>query len=73
MPGEPMSANDKKRKTNKKATLFDKVFTVIIQYKETSLFRWIYNHPGIAMGAVALWGIIIIVMFMWFVISLATP
>ena len=62
-----------KKKSKKKSTLFDKVFTLIIQYKETSLFKWVYNHPGIAMGIVALWGILIVVMFMWFVISLATP
>lgn len=46
---------------------------LIIQYKETALFKWVYNHPGIAMGLVALWGILIVVMFMWFVISIATP
>ncbi|MGQ9843485.1 MAG: hypothetical protein ACUVRK_07945 [Spirochaetota bacterium] len=62
-----------KKQSKKKSTLFDKVFTLIIQYKETSVFRWVYNHPGLAMGLVALWGILIVVMFMWFVISLATP
>ncbi len=69
-----MSTSDnKKKKTKKKSTLFDKVFTLIIQYKETALFKWVYDHPGIAMGIVALWGVCIIIMFMWFVISLATP
>jgi len=67
------TTESKKKKSKKKSTLFDKVFTLIIQYKETFLFRWVYNHPGIAMGLVALWGILIVVMFMWFVISLATP
>lgn len=67
------TTESRKKKSKKKSTLFDKVFTIIIQYKETSLFKWVYNHPGIAMGLVALWGILIVVMFMWFVISLATP
>lgn len=62
-----------KKKSKNKSTLFDKVFTLIIQYKETSVFRWVYNHPGLAMGLVALWGILIVVMFMWFIISLANP
>lgn len=67
------TTNTIKKKSKKKSTLFDKVFTIIIQYKETSIFKWVYNHPGIAMGLVALWGILIVGMFLWFVISLATP
>mgnify|MGYP001024865133 CR=1 FL=1 len=67
-----MSTN-KNKKSKKKSTLFDRVFALIIQYKETALFKWVYNHPGIAMSIVALWGIVIIVMFMWFMISLANP
>ena len=65
--------DSKDRKRQKKSTAFDKIFAIIIQYKETSLFKWVYNHPGIAMGIVALWGILIVIMFMWFVISIATP
>lgn len=68
-----MNSKDKKRNKQNKSTTFDKIFTIIIQYKDTSLFKWVYNHPGIAMGIVALWGILIIIMFMWFVISIATP
>lgn len=57
-------------KTKNKLTFNDKVFALIIQYKDTPAFKWVYNNPGLAMLIVGLWGVIIVAMFMWFVISL---
>ncbi len=58
---------------SRKKTTFDHVFDIIIQYRNSRLFRWVHNHPGLAMAIVALWGMLIIIMFILFVMIRMVP
>jgi len=42
-----------------------------MEYRESRLFQWIKLHPEISIGIVALWGMLIIVFFLWFIFSMA--
>jgi hypothetical protein len=39
-----------------------------MEYRETRLYQWINRHPEISIALVGLWGMIIILLFLWFVI-----
>ena len=53
--------------------MFDHVFDIIIQYRNSRVFKWVYDHPGLAMGIVALWGMLIVIMFILFVMIRMVP
>lgn len=57
--------------SSKKSGVSSKVFTIIMEYRDSSLFKWIKLHPEISIGIVALWGMLIIVFLLWFIFSMA--
>jgi hypothetical protein len=50
--------------------MFDKVFNLLIDYKDSRLFKWISTHPEVSLVIVGLWGMLIIVFFLWFVMRI---
>ncbi len=60
----------KTRKAPKpKTRLSMRVFNLILEYKESRFFKWVDRHYMLSMLLVALWGMVIIIMFLWFVIA----
>lgn len=51
---------------NKKTS--NSVFSIIMEYRETGLYQWINRHPEVSIALVGLWGMAIILFFLWFVI-----
>ena len=41
----------------------------LMKYKESGFFRWIGNHQGLSMALVGAWGLLILIMFFWFVFT----
>jgi len=46
-----------------------KVFNLILAYKNSKIFQMINRHQGLAIVLLVLWGMLIMGMFMWFVVS----
>jgi hypothetical protein len=46
-----------------------KIFNIIMEYRESKLFKWVSGHPEIAMILVAVWGMSIIIVFLWFLFT----
>ncbi len=61
------------RKNYKKKTMFDRVFSIIILYRDSKLFQWVHHHPGLSMAIVAAWGMLIVILFIIFVITRMVP
>lgn len=61
------SASAPRRRPKGKGRSSSKVFNIILEYRESRLFQWIKRHPEISIGIVALWGMLIIVFFLWFI------
>lgn len=59
-----------RRLSPKKANSSTKIFNLIMEYRESRLFQWIKLHPEISIGIVALWGMLIIIFFLWFIFSM---
>ena len=62
-----------RRKKYKKKTMFDRIFSIIMLYKDSKLFQWVHNHPGFSMAIVAAWGMLIVILFLFFVITRMVP
>ncbi len=60
-----------KRQSSRKSSASSKIFTIIMEYRDSSLFKWIKLHPEISIGIVALWGMFIIVFLIWFIFSMS--
>jgi hypothetical protein len=65
------SSSPTRRLASKKANSSTKIFNLIMEYRESRLFQWIKLHPEISIGIVALWGMLIIIFFLWFIFSMA--
>ena len=61
------SASAPRRRPKGKPGSSSKIFNIILEYRESGLFQWIKRHPEISIGIVALWGMFIIVFFLWFI------
>lgn len=46
-----------------------KVFRFLLEYRDSALFQWVSRNHVLSMAIVALWGMFIIGMFLWFVIA----
>lgn len=57
------------RKKAPKDSFAFRVFNLILQYKETKTFQWVSRHPEISIGLIGLWGMLIVIFFLWFVFS----
>ncbi len=66
------SASPPRRRSSKKSGASSRIFTIIMEYRESRFFQWIKLHPEVSIGIVALWGMLIIVFFLWFIFSM-TP
>lgn len=44
-------------------------FRLILKYKDSGFFRWIHRHIKIALALVILWGLLIVAMTSWLIIS----
>ncbi len=62
---QPAGGRPNLNKTNSTSRLL----YLIMQYRESRLYRWISTHPEISIAIVALWGMSIIILFLWFVIT----
>jgi hypothetical protein len=58
----------KKIISHKNKKISNSVFSIIMEYRETRLYQWINRHPEISIALVGLWGMFIILLFLWFVI-----
>lgn len=54
----------------KNKNIFDYIFEKIIKYKNTALYKFIYNHPKVSVSILILWGIIIMFVFGYFIYTL---
>ncbi len=46
-----------------------KVFKLILEHKNSKIFSWVSKNQSLALILVALWGLFIVVMFFWFILS----
>jgi hypothetical protein len=46
-----------------------RLFMLIMEYRESKFYQWIKKHPEVAIAIVGLWGMLILIMFLWFVIT----
>jgi hypothetical protein len=46
-----------------------KVFRLLLEYRDSRFFQWVHRNYVLSMALVALWGMLIIGMFLWFVIA----
>jgi hypothetical protein len=53
----------------KKSNTSSRLLYLIMQYRESRLYRWISTHPEISIAIVGLWGMSILIMFLWFVVT----
>jgi hypothetical protein len=63
----PMKRRPRVR-TNKK-TFATALFEIIMEYRDSKIYQWVKRHPEISLAVVGLWGMGIIVLFLWFVIT----
>ncbi|HON77677.1 MAG TPA: hypothetical protein PK544_04245 [Spirochaetota bacterium] len=59
----------KKPQLKGKEKLSTKIFRLLLEYRDSRLFQWVSKNHVLAMALVALWGMLIIGMFLWFVIA----
>lgn len=50
-------------------TFSGKIFNIILEYRESKLFKWVSKNPEVAVVIVAIWGMAIIIFFLWFLFS----
>jgi len=72
--GRVLSDKYKKRgypkvKRDLENTISFRIVKAIMRFKDTRLFQWVRNHQGGAIGFIILWGIIIFVIFLWFILA----
>jgi hypothetical protein len=60
---------DKNDKVIQGETLAAKMFNLIFQYRESKMFVWISNHHTFSLVMVAVWGLVILGFFLWFIFS----
>jgi hypothetical protein len=65
--------NPVKRKQRIEERFSLKIINFIIRYKNSKAFEWIGNHQGLAMSFLVLWGILILIVFLWFIFSRFLP
>ncbi|TAL38032.1 MAG: hypothetical protein EPN93_05055 [Spirochaetes bacterium] len=53
----------------KKSNSSSRLLYLIMQYRESRFYRWISTHPEVSIAIVGLWGMSIIIMFLWFVVT----
>lgn len=46
-----------------------KIINFILRYKDSKTFAWIGNHHDLAMLFLVLWGILILIIFLWYIFS----
>jgi hypothetical protein len=46
-----------------------KIFNLILKYKDSKFFKWISEHHTLAIVLVAMWGLLIVIFTLWFIIS----
>jgi hypothetical protein len=61
-PIDQLHSNDK--------NIFDYISEKVIKYKNTSFYQFVYKHPMISVSILILWGVVIIGMFFYFILTL---
>ncbi len=60
------------RAPKQKVKFATRVFNLILKYKDSGFFVWVNRHWVLSMVVVAMWGMVIVGMFLWFVVSSIT-
>jgi hypothetical protein len=50
--------------------IFDYVCEIILKYKDTAFYKFIYKHPIVSITILIIWGVVIIFMFFFFIFTL---
>lgn len=72
--GRVLSDKYKKRGYTKvrqdlESTISFRIVKAIMHFKDTKLFQWVRNHQNGALAFVLIWGIIIFIIFFWFIVA----
>ncbi len=53
----------------KKKNFSSAIFNIIMEYRDSRVYQWVNRHPEVSIAIVGFWGMLIIIMFLYFVIS----
>jgi hypothetical protein len=67
-PGTKPLAGGARIKSGKNS-LSSNIFNLIMEYRDSKIYKWINLHPEVSIAIVGFWGMLIIIMFLWFVIA----
>lgn len=67
-PNWPENVKEVKQRNNE--NIFDYFFSIIIKYKNTKIYKFIYSHPRFAINILIFIGLVIIMMFVKILIRL---
>lgn len=68
---EAQSAQTARREALRRAekkTFAMKVFGLILKYKDSAVFQWVNRHHVLSLALVAIWGMLIVGLFLFWVI-----
>ena len=60
-PNWPENVKEVKQRNNE--NIFDSFFSIIIKYKNTKIYQFVYNHPRFAINILIFIGLVILMMF----------
>ncbi len=55
---------------NRRKTLIHQVNGIVIKYKDTKIYQFIYNHPKGSIAFLIIWGLIILKLLIYFMYKL---
>jgi hypothetical protein len=50
-----------------------KIINSIMKHKNKKMFEWISNHQNLSMSFIVLWGMLILIIFLWFIFTRFPP
>ena len=71
--GAYMENDISKRKKGLEERFSYKIINSIMKHKNKKIFEWISNHQNLSMFFVVLWGMLILVVFLWFIFTRFPP
>jgi hypothetical protein len=56
-----------KQKFDDKKSIIYQINEIVIKYKDTKTYKFIYNHPKISVAILIIWGIAILALLFYFI------
>ncbi len=66
---KPAPLNKRPKVRSNRKTFSTALFEIIMEYKDSKLYQLVSRHPEISIAVVGVWGMGIIVLFLWFVFT----